>query len=91
MSLSVQTSSTSSSNVENLPPHVIKRISKELLELSDSPPEGIKLFINEEDITDVQASIQGPGNNVHVCMAMSFVFVIDIISFSSVVFLAFKF
>ena len=53
--------SSSSSNVENLPPQVIKRVSKEVLELADSPPEGIKLLINEEDITDVQATIEGPG------------------------------
>ena len=68
MSSQIQTSAssssgtnTSSSNVENFPPQVIKRISKEMLELTDSPPEGIKLYINEEDITDVQATIQGPG------------------------------
>ena len=62
MSFFDQTSTGSSSNVENLPPQVIKRISKEVIELTESPPEGIKLFINEEDITDVQATIEGPGN-----------------------------
>lgn len=53
---------TSSSNVENLPPTVIRQISKEVVELAANPPEGIKLFINEEDITDIQATIEGPGN-----------------------------
>lgn len=30
-------------------------------ELQKNPPEGVKVFINDEDITDVQASIEGPG------------------------------
>ncbi len=64
MSLLNQTSTSSSSNVENLPPQVIKRISKEVIELTESPPEGIKLVINEEDITDVQATIEGPGKEM---------------------------
>lgn len=49
------------SNVENLSPQVIRQVSKELWELSANPPEGIKVFINEEDITDIQAAIEGPG------------------------------
>ncbi|GFR31374.1 ubiquitin-conjugating enzyme E2 S, partial [Trichonephila clavata] len=49
-----------SSNVENLSPQVIRQVSKELWELASNPPEGIKVFINEEDITDIQASIEGP-------------------------------
>ena len=40
---------------------MIKRISREVLEISENPPEGIKMFLNEEDITDIQASIEGPG------------------------------
>lgn len=32
---------------------------QERLELSD-PPEGIKVFTNEEDVTDIQATIEGP-------------------------------
>ncbi|GFS82670.1 ubiquitin-conjugating enzyme E2 S [Nephila pilipes] len=51
---------SSSSNVENLSPQVIRQVSKELWELASHPPEGIKVFINEEDITDIQASIEGP-------------------------------
>lgn len=37
-------------------------MSKELWGLSSNPPEGIKVFFNEEDITDIQAAIEGPGN-----------------------------
>ena len=51
----------SGSNVENVSPQVIRRVTKEVMELAESPPEGIKVFINEEDITDIQATITGPG------------------------------
>lgn len=47
--------------MENLPPQIIRKVSKEVLELAEEPPEGIKVFVNEEDITDIQATIEGPG------------------------------
>lgn len=50
-----------SSNVENLHPQIIKQVVKELTSLSSDPPEGIKVFTNEEDVTDIQATIEGPG------------------------------
>jgi len=50
--------------VENMPPHVLRGVSKEVIALSQEPPEGIKIFINHDDITDVQASIVGPGNYI---------------------------
>lgn len=49
------------SNVENLPPHILRLVYKEVSLLSSDPPDGIKLFPNEEDITDVQVTIEGPG------------------------------
>ncbi len=51
----------SGSNVENLPPQVVRKVSKEVVALAEDPPEGIKVFLNEEDITDIQATIEGPG------------------------------
>ncbi|XP_013772527.1 ubiquitin-conjugating enzyme E2 S-like isoform X2 [Limulus polyphemus] len=51
---------SNNSNVENLSPQVIRQIAKEMSELVSSPPEGIKVFINDEDITDIQAVIEGP-------------------------------
>ena len=50
-----------SSSNENVSPQVIRRVTKEVMELAESPPEGIKVFVNEEDITDIQATITGPG------------------------------
>ncbi|XP_063293254.1 ubiquitin-conjugating enzyme E2 S [Pelobates fuscus] len=52
--------SVMNSNVENLPPHIIRQVYKEVSTLTSDPPEGIKIFPNEEDITDVQVSIEGP-------------------------------
>lgn len=48
------------SNVENLSPQIIRQVNKEIHDLANDPPEGIKLTINEEDITDIQAFIEGP-------------------------------
>ncbi|KAI8822390.1 ubiquitin-conjugating enzyme/RWD-like protein [Fimicolochytrium jonesii] len=45
---------------ENLSPRVIKRLSKEFAELQGQPPEGIKLIINTDNLTDVQAWVEGP-------------------------------
>lgn len=47
--------------MENLSPQIIRQLTKELHELVTEPPEGIKVQINEEDITDIQAYIDGPG------------------------------
>jgi len=35
-------------------------VTRELTELEKNPPEDIKLLLNEEDITDIQAIITGP-------------------------------
>jgi ubiquitin-conjugating enzyme E2 S len=53
-------SSSSVSNVENLPPHVLRGVSKETVALSQEPPEGIQLHLNYDDLTDIQATINGP-------------------------------
>ncbi|CAH1966476.1 unnamed protein product [Acanthoscelides obtectus] len=49
-----------SNNVENLSPQIIRGIVKEMQDLVNSPPEGIKVQVNEEDVTDIQAFIDGP-------------------------------
>ena len=50
------------SNVENMSPQIIRQVTKELIDLQKNPPEGIKVIMNEEDVTDIQAIIEGPGN-----------------------------
>lgn len=49
------------SNVENLSPQIIRGIIRELHELANNPPEGIQVSINEADISDIQAFVEGPG------------------------------
>ncbi|XP_033215680.1 ubiquitin-conjugating enzyme E2 S [Belonocnema kinseyi] len=51
---------SSISNVENLSPQIIRRVAKEMNELANDPPEGIRVIINDQDITDIQAVIEGP-------------------------------
>ena len=46
---------------ENISPAVVMSVAKELRKLSQEPLDGIKVLMNEEDITDVCAEIQGPG------------------------------
>lgn len=48
------------SNVENLSPQTIRQVIKEMHEISSNSPEGIKVHINDADVTDIQAIIQGP-------------------------------
>ncbi|POV97748.1 hypothetical protein PSHT_14411 [Puccinia striiformis] len=45
---------------DNLSSKSLRRINKELNSLRTSPPEGIRVLINEDDITDVKAWIHGP-------------------------------
>ncbi|CAN1160659.1 Ubiquitin-conjugating enzyme E2 22 [Linum perenne] len=45
---------------ENLPPNVIKQLAKELKSLDESPPEGIKVGVNEDDLSVIYADIEGP-------------------------------
>ena len=41
-----------------------------MFELSESPPEGIKVYINEDNLTDIQATLEGPGIHVEVAMVL---------------------
>ncbi|DBB03669.1 hypothetical protein WJX82_006008 [Trebouxia sp. C0006] len=45
---------------EPLPAAVIKQIAKELKDLQEKPEEGIKLFLSDDNIADVQAEYEGP-------------------------------
>lgn len=46
---------------ENLPPNVIKQLAKELKNLDETPPEGIKVIVNDDDFSTIFADIEGPG------------------------------
>ena len=53
------------SNLENHNPQVIRQISREVKTLSTESLEGIKININEADITDLKAIIDGPGKSLN--------------------------
>lgn len=45
---------------ENLPPNVIKQLARELKNLNETPPEGIKVGVNDDDFSTIYADIDGP-------------------------------
>lgn len=49
-----------SSSRENLSPQVLQNVARDLRRMVNSPPEGIKIHINEDNLTDIQADIEGP-------------------------------
>lgn len=49
------------SNVENLSPQIIRQVVREMNDINTNSPEGIKVQINEADVTDIQGVIEGPG------------------------------
>jgi len=51
-----------SSNTENIPPQVIKKVLKEINEINSEPLDGVRLIPNEQDICDIQALIDGPAD-----------------------------
>ena len=46
---------------ENLPPNIIKQLVKELRNLEESPTEGIKVSVLNDDFSTIFADIEGPG------------------------------
>lgn len=57
--------------MENLSPHVIKQVTKELNKLVTEPLEGIKVLINDEDVTNIEAVIEGPGKQYIVLLIIT--------------------
>ncbi|BBN09191.1 ubiquitin-conjugating enzyme E2 S [Marchantia polymorpha subsp. ruderalis] len=45
---------------ENLPPKVIKELARELKSLDESPPEDIRVIVNEDNFSNIYADIEGP-------------------------------
>lgn len=47
---------------ENLTPAAINSLTKELAQLISKPEEGIRVFMNEQNISDIVAEIEGPAD-----------------------------
>lgn len=43
-----------------LPPSVIKQLARELKSLNETPPEGIKVIVNDDNFSTIFADIEGP-------------------------------
>ncbi len=50
------------SNMENLNPQVTRYVAKELQSLTASPLEGITVLVDEKDLTQVEAVLEGPAD-----------------------------
>jgi len=66
-----------SNNMENVAPHVIKVVGRQVQSLAQEKMEGINLDVKDEDMTDIQALIEGPpgtpyhGGQFRVKLALS--------------------
>ena len=47
-------------STENISPQVLGGIARELRKMMVKPPEGIKIIVNEDNITDIQCDMTGP-------------------------------
>jgi len=48
------------SNMENVAPQVVRAVGKQIQALASETMEGVQVILNEEDLTDVQAIVDGP-------------------------------
>lgn len=46
----------------------LKALTRELFQLKTEEPEGIKVTINEEKLTEFTVTMDGPGNSVLMCV-----------------------
>lgn len=54
-----------SNNMENVAPHVIKVVARQVQTLAQEKMEGISLMVNEDDMTDIQVNIDTTKCHVH--------------------------
>jgi len=47
-------------------------LTREVSDLVTDAPEGIRIITNEEDITDIQAVIDGPGKDIYLLLSSLF-------------------
>nr|CAB3267453.1 ubiquitin-conjugating enzyme E2 S [Phallusia mammillata] len=47
-------------NQENLSPHIVRQVYKEFASLKNEPVEGIQITMNEDDVSEIHATLEGP-------------------------------
>ena len=62
---------TTYSCLQSVTPTVMRRLMRELLELKNSPPEGIRVVTSEDNMLDVTGIIEGPGKVHNLCRIVS--------------------
>lgn len=48
-------------NEQSLTPQALRLLSKEVVSLRNDPPEGVRIVVDEEDLTAMEGWVQGPG------------------------------
>ena len=48
-------------NIQSLTPQALRLLSKEVVSLRNEPPEGVRIVVDEEDLTAMEGWVQGPG------------------------------
>jgi ubiquitin-protein ligase len=51
---------------QSVSPAVLRRVMRELSELENNPPEGIRIQTSDEDMLDVTGIIEGPGASISI-------------------------
>jgi hypothetical protein len=47
-------------NIQSLTPQALRLLSKEVVSLRNDPPEGVRVVVDEEDLTAMEGWVQGP-------------------------------
>ena len=47
-------------NIQSLTPQALRLLSKEVVSLRNDPPEGVRIVVDEEDLTAMEGWVQGP-------------------------------
>lgn len=50
-------------NRQSVPPAAMRRLMREIVELKNSPPEGVRIITSEDNMLDVTGIIEGPGEH----------------------------
>jgi hypothetical protein len=51
---------------QSLTPQALRLLSKETVTLRNDPPEGVRIVVDEEDLTAVEGWVQGPGKTYNL-------------------------
>ena len=53
-------------HTQSLTPQALRLISREMVKLRSDPPEGVRIVVDEEDLSNMEGWVQGPGESPHL-------------------------